>query len=82
MGFLSSQEETSGLSQKADLMAGRPLKTGQMKGLCMTSLMWKGLVKKEYYWEPLSLVFRQHIVLVSTNTDGGHETVPQSKKEK
>ena len=58
VGFISSQEETSGLSQKADLMAGRPLKTGQIKGLHMTSLMWKGLVKQEYYWEPLSLVFR------------------------
>lgn len=58
VGFISTQEETSGLSQKADLMAGRLLKTGQIKGLHMTSLMCEGLVKKEYYWEPLSLVFR------------------------
>lgn len=58
LGFISLKEETSGLSQKADLVAGRSLKTGRIKGLHMTSLMWKGLVKKENYWEPLRLVFR------------------------
>jgi len=48
VGFISSLEETSGLSQKADLMVGRPLETGQIKGPHMTSDMtWKGLVQKK-----------------------------------